>query len=170
MHSKYSSLLHKIINYYNYKSVLELGTSLGITTSYLAKANTEVVTIEGCNEISKIATSTFNKLSLKNIKLIMGEFNNVLPNLLSNSKPFDMILIDGNHKYQATVDYFEMLVNNINENSLIVFDDIHWSDEMEKAWNEIKNDKRVSISIDIFQLGLIFFRKGINKQDYTIKF
>lgn len=169
---KLSQLLFRIANYYQSKNILELGTSLGITASYLASVkNSNVFTIEGSPAIAEVARQNFNKLSLSNITLEIGHFDILLPGVLQKMKSVDLAFIDGNHAKEPTLRYFEMLLPYISENSIIIFDDIHWSKEMEGAWNQIKAHNTVRLSIDLFFLGIVFFKKAFKEQqEFTIRF
>lgn len=162
---KYAHLIYHLINYFNYKNVLELGTSLGITTSYIASVNKDikVTTIEGSKNIAAIAQQNFNQLNLDNIELVVGEFDKVLKDVATKNGPFDLIFIDGNHKELPTITYFEKLLPYTHNDTLLVFDDIHWTEEMEEAWQFIKNHPASTITIDIYQMGFVFLRKE-NKQ------
>jgi len=169
---KYSQLLYRIISYYKKQSILELGTSLGITTAYLASAqNTSVNTLEGSVNIANIAKQNFSALQLNNINVIVGDFNETLLPLLNTNCIIDVAFIDGNHRKTPTVSYFEQLLSNINEHSILVFDDIHWSIEMEQAWDIIKNHPAVTLSIDLFFIGIVFFKTDFKvKQHFAIRF
>jgi predicted O-methyltransferase YrrM len=170
---KFSQLLFRIVNFYQTENILELGTSLGITSAYLASAkkDAKVITMEGSIEIASIANSNFKKLQLNNISVITGNFDNQLPHLLSTQNKLDLIFIDGNHRYEPTMRYFEMLLPKMLETSILIFDDIHWSKEMEMAWEQIQNHPQVTVTIDLFFIGLVFFRKE-NKvtQHFQINF
>ena len=170
---KYSSFLHRLVAYYQPQEILELGTSLGITTCYLANAakNVKVVTMEGAPTVADEAMTTFNHLGYQNIQLMKGDFDQNLPHYLNGITQVGLAYIDGNHRYAPTMNYFNLLWNKCNEQSILVFDDIHWSAEMEKAWKEIKTDKRVSLTIDLFYIGIVFFRKeNKEKENFIIKF
>lgn len=168
---KYSQLIYKISAFYKPKNIIELGTSLGITTSYLATSNIDssITTIEGCKNIAKIARTTFFNLEIENITQIAGDFSNELKQVLETNSP-DLIFFDGNHQYKATIDYFNLSLNYINNDSIFIFDDIYWSKEMTKAWEEIKHNKNVIVSIDLFNLGIVFFNKNLSKQNFIIKY
>ena len=169
---KYSQLLFRIINYYQHKNIAELGTSFGITTCYLAIAdNTTVTTLEGSKNIANIAQQNFKELGLKNVALIVGEFEKTLQPFLAQNRIIDLAFIDGNHRKLPTLHYFEQMLLHVNENSFLVFDDIHWSKEMEEAWEIIKNHKAVTLSIDLFFIGIVFFKKDFKvKQHFSIRF
>lgn len=169
---KYAQLLFRLVRYLKPKTVLELGTSLGITTLYLAEAvkNTEIVTVEGSPELARLAIQNFMRLGYRNIELKNSEFDLVLPKILNELRTLDFVFFDGNHRKEATLRYFEMCLPNINNNTIFVFDDIHWSQEMESAWNEIKKHNQVKATIDLFHFGLVFFRNELSKQDFIIKF
>ncbi|MFN5335119.1 MAG: O-methyltransferase [Bacteroidota bacterium] len=171
---KYAHLLYQLVKFVKAKHILELGTSLGITTAYLSAANPkgEVITLEGATKIADLASSHFQKLNLQNIQLIRGNFDATLPALLQKSdKKYDLIYIDGNHTYEATVRYFTMLLPFTHEHTLIIFDDIHWSKGMEKAWQEIKSHHTVTLTIDLFFIGLVFLRRSqMVPQHFRIRF
>jgi predicted O-methyltransferase YrrM len=171
---KYAQLLFRLAKQYQPQTILELGTSLGITTCYLAKANSaaHIITIEGSKSIAELAQSNFNKLQLNNISLLQGNFDDLLPSAINGlATPIDLAYIDGNHRYNATINYFNLLLQKTNTNTIMVFDDIHWSREMERAWHQIKQHPSVLCTIDIFFLGFIFFRKEFKqKQHFTIRF
>jgi len=170
---KYAQLLYRIIKYYQPQQILEIGTSLGITTAYLATANSNslVTTHEGATSIAKIAAETFNELLASNIQLKRGDFSQTLPGTIAELNCIDFAFIDGNHKRNPTWQYFEMLLTKSNENSIFVFDDIHWSEDMERVWEEIKLHPSVTLSIDLFFIGIVFFKKDFKvKQHFTIRF
>ncbi len=170
---KYSTLLNRIVAYYQPHQILEMGTSLGITTCYLAQGapKASVVTMEGAPAVAKEALTTFNSLGYQNIQLIEGNFDQSLPNYLNSIESIGIAYVDGNHRYAPTMQYFNLLLNKSDEESIFIFDDIHWSSEMEKAWEEIKGDKRVSLTIDLFYIGIVFLKKGNKeKENFIIKF
>ena len=169
---KQAQLLFRLVNFFQPTQIIELGTSLGISTAYLASANskTTVITIEGSEDIAEIAKQNFKLLKLKNIEQIVGDFNNEFPKLLKNHKNFDFVFIDGNHREQPTINYFKQCLEKANENSVLIFDDIYWSEEMMQAWEEIKNNNKVTITIDLFFMGIVFFRKEQAKQHFLIRF
>ena len=170
---KFSQLLFRIVDHYSPTTILELGTSLGITTAYLAsaKAASSVVTLEGSPAIAGVARNNFSKLNLLNIQLLEGNFDETLSMALEKMGKIDLAFIDGNHRYEPTVRYYRQLIPALHEYSVLIFDDIHWSKEMEKAWEEINQDPLVMLSIDLFFIGLVFFRKDNKvKQHFTIRF
>ncbi len=170
---KYSQLLFRMVNYFKPATILELGTSLGITTAYLAsgKADAQVITMEGAKAVATIAQRNFKLLRLKNIQLITGNFDDTLPSLLAQLPAIDFAFIDGNHRLKPTLRYFNQLLPKVHEHSLLVFDDIHWSREMEQAWNLIKAHEKVRLTIDLFFIGIVFFRlENKAKQEFAVRF
>lgn len=166
-----AQLLFRLINYYQLSSsIVELGTSLGITTAYLsnAKKTNKIYTIEGSDEIANVASSVFQKLGLKNVILIKGNFNEVLPNL-SLDNQLGLIYIDGNHTKTATINYFNWALEKANERTVIIIDDIYWSREMEDAWEYIKELKKVSLTIDLFKMGIVFLHSVKAKEHFKLK-
>lgn len=171
---KFSQLLFRMVNTYQPKTILEIGTSLGITTSYLAsaKSNAQVTTMEGAKEVAATAKANFSKLGLQNIHVVEGNFDNTLQPTVNNiSEDIDFAFLDGNHRYEPTVQYFETLLPKLNEYSIVILDDVHWSEEMEKAWQYVKDHEKVTLTIDLFFIGIAFFRKENKvKQHFDIRF
>jgi len=170
---KFGQLFYRLVKHYQPQAILELGTSFGITTSYMALANpaANVMTIEGSKSIADIAGSNFQKLNITNIESLQGNFDALLPSAISHLSSVDMAYIDGNHRYEPTINYFNQLLSKSHNNTILVFDDIHWSKEMEKAWEEIKQHPSVQYTIDIFFLGFVFFRQEFKeKQHFQIRF
>jgi predicted O-methyltransferase YrrM len=168
---KFCRLFFRMIQYFQFNSVLEFGTSLGITTCYLAKANpdAEILTIEGAEPVAKTAISVFEQLKVKNVRLIEGGFDDILPGIPAEKK-FDMIIIDGNHRGDATLRYFSWCVKHIHLEGVVVVDDIRWSGEMYDAWSEINAHPHVTVTVDLFSLGLVFFNKRLSKENFKISF
>ncbi len=172
LNPEYAQLLFRLVNYFQPKSILELGTSLGLTTAYLASAKkqAEVYTIEACPSIKNIAEQHFAILGLKNIHSVLGSFDEQLPDVLKKMDTVDFAFIDGNHAYEPTLRYFEQILPKTTPGSVLIFDDIYWSESMTKAWEEIKSHPKVTVSIDLYRMGLIFFRTESSKEDFTIRF
>lgn len=180
---KWGQLLYRIIAFYQPATILELGTSLGITTSYFALAlpdksrsnsldqPTRIITLEGASDIADIARKNFQKLSLKNIELIEGNFDDTLQSALGKLSKIDFAFIDGNHRREPTEKYFAQILPKTHNESILVFDDIHWSREMETAWKSIRDHPSARCSIDLFSIGLVFFREEFReKQHFRIRF
>lgn len=170
---KYAELLFRMVQHFNCQHVLELGTSLGLTSLYLAQANSkaEIHTLEGNPHLVGFSGKLFSSIQQKNIRLIEGNFNQTLEKVLAQIPRIDFLFVDGNHKKVSTLQYFELALKKSHHNSIFVFDDIHWSPEMNEAWEIIKNHPSVKLSIDIFQFGIIFFRKEhLHKENYTLRF
>jgi predicted O-methyltransferase YrrM len=170
---KYSVLIAKSVAHYKPNIIVELGTSLGITTAYMAKASSKanVYTIEGSPAIAELANENFEKLGLKNVHSLVGNFDVVLPNLLQQLNSVDFAFIDGNHRFEPTLNYFHLLLAKTNEHSILVFDDIHRSKEMEQAWQNIQNHDAVSAIIDLFFVGIVVFKKAFKqKQHFIIRY
>ncbi len=170
---KYSRLLYRMIQFYSKKNILELGTSLGITTAYMAAAknNPFVTTMEGSQSIAANAVQNFNALQINNINIIKGDFEKTLSPYLNITDNIDFAFLDGNHRKIPTMQYFNQIIQKSNEDTIFVFDDIHWSKEMEAAWEEIKAHEAVTLSIDLFLIGIVFFKKDFKvKQHFSVRF
>lgn len=170
--AKYGQLLFRIINSCQPKNIIEFGTSLGITTSYLAasRKNSRVITLEGCKKTAAIAQRNFDLLKLDNIELVIGNFNHTINKVTNMIDTIDFAFFDGNHLKEPTISYFETCLKRKTNDSIFIFDDIHWSLEMESAWNQIASHPEVSVSIDLFALGIIFFRKELNRENHILRY
>lgn len=169
--TKRAELLFRVTHYFQPKNILEIGTSLGLATAALALGNTDakVITIEGCPNTANAAQNQLDKFDCKNVENIISEFESFLISENLNSKIYDLIYFDGNHSKKATLTYFELLLQTVNNDSVWIFDDIHWSPEMEEAWEIIKNHPKVKVTIDTFQWGFVFFRYEQEKEHFVIR-
>lgn len=168
--NKRARLLGRIANYFDAQNILEIGTSLGIATSSLRLANPEakITTLEGCKNTANIAKESFEKFNFQHIDVIIGDFSKTLPEVLNNNI-YDLIFFDGNHQKEPTIHYFEQCLHHIHNDSVFIFDDIYWSKGMHEAWQYIIEHPKVTISIDTFNWGIVFFRKEQPKQHFTIR-
>ncbi len=170
---KQAEFLYRLINFFNPKTIIELGTSVGLTTLYLAKAvpKSTIYTLEGCENLAKFSSQLFKTNHAENITSITGNFNETFPKLTNSLETIDFLYIDGNHAYEPTMRYFEMALHKKHEYSVFVFDDINWSEGMQQAWLEICAHPEVTLSLDFFFLGVILFRKEHkHKEHFTLKF
>ena len=170
---KYAQLLFRLARCSKPHYILELGTSLGISSAYLALADESSVTVtgEGNHAIATIARKNFDSIGLTNVRIITGNFDNTLPEMVAATPHIDFAFIDANHRRRPTLSYFNELLKKMSDRSVIIFDDIHWSAEMEEAWREIKMHPSVMLSVDLFFVGIIFFRPEFKvKQHFRIRF
>lgn len=165
---KRMKLLYRVVSYFKPKSILEIGTSLGLATSALAMPKTgKLTSLEGCPETSEIARKHLLQSHISNADIIIGDFKETLPQVANNN--YDLIYFDGNHSKAATLEYFENLLTTANNDSVWVFDDIYWSSQMTEAWEQIKNHPEVQVTVDCFWLGFVFFRKEQAKEHFKIR-
>lgn len=166
-----AELLFKLTHYLKANTIIELGTSLGISTAYLASpsSKSKVYSFEGCPNISKVAQQTFDELSLKNIEIIEGNIDETLPSTLKKIDKIDLAYLDANHRYEPTMNYFNLCLEKVHNETVLIFDDIHWSNEMQQAWEEIKKHPQVTVSVDVFYFGLVFFKKELSKEDFILR-
>ena len=169
---KYGRLLFRLVEFFKPQTSIEIGTSVGISTLYMAMANPDgrVYTIEGCTTKSEQATINFDALNISNIEQHIGRFDIVLPDLVKKVGKLDFAFIDGNHTLKATLENFETLLRISNNDTVFVFDDIQWSAEMQKVWGIIADHERVTVSIDLFRFGIVFLKKELSKQKFVIRF
>lgn len=167
-----AQLLFRLARYFDARTVLELGTSLGITTLYLARGaeNGTVHTIEGCPQTYRIAQHHFEQLKQANIDPVLGSFQRRLPELLQRIGKVDLVFLDGHHARQPTLDHFDRCLARSHDDTVFVLDDIHWSRDMEEAWNTVKAHPRVTITIDLYNMGLVFLRAGQAREHFTLRY
>ncbi|MDR1652183.1 MAG: class I SAM-dependent methyltransferase [Prevotellaceae bacterium] len=165
---RYAQMLFRAALFCKSENLWELGTSLGITTAYLAKTDSKnrVTSMEGSAEIAKIAANIFKSLNINNINIIVGNIDQTIDAALYATDKIDFAFIDANHRYSAVIQYFNKIIPKLHENSVVVIDDLYWSKPMTKAWNEIKNHSTVVSTIDLFQTGFVFFNKKLPKKHY----
>ena len=168
---KRAELLFRVTNYFQPATILEIGTSLGLATSALALGNTNanVITLEGCPQTANVAQNQLHQFDCNNVENVISEFKSFLISENLQSTIYNLIYFDGNHSKKATLAYFDLLLPTINNDSVWIFDDIHWSQEMEEAWEIIKNHPKVTVTIDTFQWGFVFFRYEQKKEHFVIR-
>jgi predicted O-methyltransferase YrrM len=169
---KLAQLLYRIVADLQPDSIIELGTCIGVTSIYLQKAapDAKVYTLEGSPETAAIAKETFSKAGLTNINLITGNFDDTLPGVIKGLDKVDFVFVDGNHQKDATLKYFEWCLPKVHEETLLIFDDIYWSEGMKEAWEQIKAHPNVTLTVDLFWVGLVYFKSGRPKESFKIKF
>lgn len=162
--------LFRIINFYKPKTILEMGTSLGISTIYQASAamNSKFITLEGDPQLAELAQYHLDEYKIKNVELRVGKFENTFEPALQDLKKLDYVFVDGNHRLKPTLAYFETCLKYAHNDTIFIFDDIHWSEEMEDAWAKLKEHPKVTISIDLFHMGIIFIRAEKKVKEHYI--
>lgn len=179
--SRRAELLFRIVRYFQPETILEIGTSLGLATSALAlgleaKTNraklnkkAKIISLEGCPNTFNQCQLQLQKFNINNVECVNTEFSSYLSDFQLPTSSFQLIYFDGNHSKKATLKYFELLLPTITNDSVWIFDDIHWSKDMEEAWEIIKNHSKVTVTIDTFQWGIVFFRKEQEKEHFVIR-
>ncbi len=170
---KLGQLLFRVVNYYHPVQIIELGTSLGISSAYLAMGypKASLVTLEGAQSVAAVAQENFAELGIESIETITGNFDEILGAVLNKMPAVDLAFIDGNHRASPTLQYFEQLLKKTSRPAILVFDDIHWSADMEHAWTQVKNHPDVLLTIDLFFMGFVFFSSDFKvKQHFVIRF
>lgn len=159
-------LLYRTVKYFSPSTILELGTSLGITTAYLAKAAPEarIITLEGCEQTAATAKALFVKTGLKNIEVRTGDFKQTLNEAIQEIKKIGLVYIDGDHAYAGVMSNFQTISEHLDENSVLILDDIRWSGGMKRAWLEIASHHKATLALDLFRLGMVFFKPALSKQ------
>lgn len=170
---QWAQLLFRLVHHFQPQQVWELGTSLGLTTAYLAAANAgaQVLSFEGAPAIAAKAAEHHRSLRLSNIELVIGNFDDTLGKALAERPAPQFVFLDGNHQLEPTLRYFQQILPHLDKDAVVVLDDIHWSKEMESAWAKIQADPAVTLTIDLFFIGLVFFRtEQAQKEHFKILF
>lgn len=167
---KYGKLLFKISSYYQPKTILELGTSLGLGTFMLANGspNSTIISVEGCPETSSIAKGMLDKYQTQNVDYVVSDFVSYLKNYKGSK--FDIIFIDGDHRGDRLLELLELLNAHIHQETLIILDDVRWNNDMLNAWNQIVLEKRYHLSIDLFRMGIVMPRHHQEKEHFMIRY
>lgn len=168
--SKKALLLIRLVEYFNFQHILEIGTSVGLGTAamHIGNPNSKIITLEGCKNTASVASEMFTSFHFKNIEQKIGNFSETLPQVTNQNK-FDFVYFDGDHQKEATLNYFNKCLKTIHNNSVFIFDDIYWSEEMQETWNEIKQHPKVTVTINMYFWGMVFFRLEQAKQHFTIR-
>lgn len=167
-----AELLHRIVRHFQPGTVLELGTSLGLTTLYLARGTPQgrVFTIEGAPEVHAMAQHNFHAVGQRNIVPLRGSFRDRLPEVLDSMERLDLAFIDGHHAQEPCLRYFEQCLGKAHNDSVFILDDIHWSPGMEAAWEAIMAHPRVTVTIDLFKFGLVFLRTEQQREHFRLRY
>jgi predicted O-methyltransferase YrrM len=169
---KYGVLLSNMAAEFGNPLIVEFGTSFGISTMYMAASSPDTVlySIEGSPAVSEIATANFKEAGLNNINVLTGSFDKMWSEAISSGVKPGLVFIDGNHRKEPVLKYFNQISAISGSNTVVIIDDIYYSEEMESAWNEIKRLEKVTMTIDIYRMGIVFFREGLSYRNYTIRY
>ncbi len=170
--AKEAQFLFRMVTSYQPKTILDLGTNLGTTTLYLALANPQasIYSFEGCPETARIATTNFKNTKVNNIQMRIGNLADTLPAALQEIPNIDFVFFDANHQKEPTLDYFAQCLPHVNPYGIFVFDDIHWSEGMQEAWDTVRQHPQVMVSVDLYHFGILFFNPELKKAHYNIQF
>jgi len=160
--------LFRLADWAKPRNVLELGTSLGFGTLYLAMAaqKAQVISLEGCSECAAAARSHFEMLKIQNTEVLEGPFEATLETALKKLQTLDFVFIDGNHRREPTLAYFEQCLAFSHEKTVFVFDDAHHTPDMEAAWQHIRQHPRVTLTVDFFDLSLAFINPDFKEKQH----
>lgn len=158
-------LLSNLVRYIQPSCILELGTNLGIATAYLHSAypSADCVTVEGSESIYRLAKRNLESLGYANIETYNSLFDIFLNDHSSIIHKSDLVYLDGDHRYQSTLDYFDKIWKNWSKSKsvqVIVLDDIYWSKGMTKAWTTIKENYKCQ-TLDFYKLGIVIRNENL---------
>ena len=160
----------KLTRKFQPETIVEMGTSLGLTTLYFSKAlpTANIHTLEGSPEIAAFASQLFILEKASNVSLHIGEFSSTIPAILDLEKKIDLLYIDGNHRYEATLKYIDIFREKLSQNAIIILDDIYWSKEMTTAWQELSAREEYTLSLDFYHFGILFLEKRMTKEHFVL--
>jgi len=152
--------LYGIAKALDHPTILEIGTNLGISGSYLLEAtkskNGFFMTMEGLPQLCDIASQQFKTITAtNNFQVVQGLYDDTFPKVIKQEHNYNLLFIDGNHKKEPTLNYFKSLKSHIKSPAIFVFDDIYWSKDMQDAWKLIKKDPAVNFTIDLYEQGIV---------------
>ena len=169
---KYGRILFNIVREFQPATILEIGTSVGVSTMYLSEGRPQATLygLEGCREKLAIAQENSQLLGHNNVHLVEGPFEETLPRLLPRIGSLDLVFMDGNHREAPTLNYFDLLEQYLHPHSIVIVDDIYWSPAMQEAWKQIQQHPGVKVSVDLFRMGILFFRDELYPQRFKIRY
>ena len=172
LNKKSLHLVFKLVWHFKPDNILEFGTAAGVSASYIGKAYQfkKFVTMEGCAVLASHAREYLNTLNLTSVEIKVGNFDAILDKTLKEFKQLDLVFVDGNHRKDQTLLYFKKCLSKAHDNSIFIFDDIHWSPDMAEAWQLIIENEVVTLTIDLFKIGIVFLRKDMAKQQLVIRY
>lgn len=170
--AKYARLLFRLVKYFRPQVMLELGTSVGISALYQSAGNPagKFITVEGCPQTASVAAKSFSLFGNLNIHQVILPFDEALPEIINDNPKPDYVFIDGHHTKEATLKYFEQLLPSLHKHSIIVVDDINWSDDMREAWKILCNHSSVTASVNLFMMGILFIDPALSREEFIIRY
>ncbi len=151
--------------------VLELGTSLGITTAYLASVQpaSKVYTLEGCAATLAQAEAVWGRLGLQgHIYPTLGNIDDTLASVLPQG-PFAMVVLDANHRAEAVLRYFEAILPHLHPQGCVVVDDIYWTPDMTAGWRALQRHAQVRQWVDLYRQGWLFARANQAAEGFVLR-
>ena len=169
---RYARMLYRLVKYLKPATILELGTSLGISALYQAAGNpsAKVITLEGCPQTAAMAQENFNLFPEFNIEIKVGPFDETLPEVLSELNDIDFLFMDGHHQLEATFRYLQLCYPKLSAHAAVIIDDINWSEEMRLTWKKLVADERFTLSLDVFMVGILFTSKALSKENFVLRY
>ena len=164
-----AQLIFRTALYQKPRFVIELGTSLGLTTAYLSKAvgGGKCHTFDGCEKVVEQAKQVAcNCGTAENTVFHVGDIVDVLPKVIQNIESVDVVFMDANHTKEATLAYYSIIEPKLSSNSVLIMDDIHSSKGMREAWDEIRQSEKARVSFDMYGLGIIYYNESLSRKDY----
>lgn len=164
-----AALLHRLVHFLQPTAVLELGTNLGSSLAAMALAAdaANCIGVEGNAALREVSINHLKALKIENASVVRATFSDFLQ---SSNETFDLVFLDGDHRYEPTLRYFEMIKSKLSSKGVIILHDIYQSTEMQSAWKKIKNDADVQVTLDLFFFGLVWLDLPQAKQDFKIRF
>ncbi len=164
-----TKLLFRLVKYLDCNSILEIGASLGLSAQAMSLGNPkgQITIIGNCPDISQFSKDNFKQQKLNNIQVGSGDFTKMIQDQKSNT--YDLVLFNHQHLKEATLQSFESLLPTIHNDTVFIFNNIYRSKSITESWINISQHPKVTVSIDCYHLGMIFFRSEQQKERFTIR-
>ncbi len=169
--ARQAQLVYRLVDYTHADNILELGTSLALTTAYMSRARkkTHITTVEGCEQIAARANKTLKDLKCDNVSLKIGNINDILEEVVQEMPKIDILYIDANHTSQAMQRYFSLCLPKMHDDTVVIVDDIYWSEDMTYGWRQICEHQSVTTAFNLYHCGWLFLDKHLPKKQYKLR-
>lgn len=169
---KHGALLFRLANYFKSKKILQLGPSMGLSTLYLTSyaPDLDCIALENVPEFATIARMAFEKEGKNPVDLRTGAYTELLPKALEDMESPDFIFFNTLYEQHNNVWLFNECMKHVHEDTVFVLEGIKASRKMRELWQDICARPDVTVTIDLYSMGIVFFNKRLHKRDYIVYF
>ena len=162
--AKYRKMVVRLIYEFEPSAIIHFGPALGVNLAAMAIANNfrPVYQISGDPAYDIFAAELLSDSMIPNVCFLSeNEVPPIQPSFILVNSP------DNPGKLRKVV---QQCLRRHVDNDVLILRGIHQSVEMETIWRELIGNKIVRVSIDQFEIGLVLFRKGLQKEDFIHRF